>query len=116
MKNTQLISMITLGIVFLIASSNAMAAEGCKGKKKDCRSDTEKFADDYRNRRDQGDTALAHQYQPCRDGGRCGYWGYGYGYGGYYGGSSGASSPGWSRSYWRGSDIPTTGYHYYRGR
>ncbi len=106
-------------IVTIVASlcvTSAASAESGKSKKKVSRSETEKFADDYRDRREQGDTSLQHGYQPCRDGGRCGYWGYGYGYGGYYGGYYGSSSPGWSRSYWRGSDIPTTGYHYYRGR
>jgi hypothetical protein len=105
---------LTFGLSLGVAS--LASAEGAKSKKKESRSETEKFADDFRARRERGDTSLQHGYQPCRDGGRCGYWGYGYGYGGYYGGYYGNSSPGWSRSYWRGSDIPTTGYHYYRGR
>jgi hypothetical protein len=106
---------ITFGLTLSLTS--LASAESGKSKKKDNRSESEKLSDDYRMRRDRGDTSLQHAYQPCRDGGRCGSWGYGYGYGGYYGGGYyGNSSPGWSRSYWRGSDIPTTGYHYYRGR
>lgn len=69
------------------------------------------FSADYRKRMARGDDATAHGYQPCRDGGRCGYgYGYGYGYSGYGGGWGNTGSVGWSRSGWGGSDIPTTSY------
>jgi hypothetical protein len=110
------IGVLTLILAVSLCAISQAFAENGKAKQRDNRSDSEKLADDYRARRERGDTALQHAYQPCRDGGRCGYYGYGYGYGGYNGGYYGGSSPGWSRSYWRGSDIPTAGYNYYRGR
>jgi hypothetical protein len=35
MKNTQLFAMVALTVLFSLISSNAMAAEECKGKKKE---------------------------------------------------------------------------------
>ena len=124
MKTTQLVKPLqiiaTALVITMCLSSPSFAEKTRDGSKQKQLSDDEQLAADYQARREAGDTATAHGYQPCRDGGRCGYWGYGgyghgWGYGGGYWGYPGnGSSAGWSRSNWRGSDIPTAGYNQFR--
>ena len=119
MKLSTLFSMAICGCIFFSAVQTAHAdGEPAKAKKSKRHAaarvltEDEKLARDYAARRKAGGTdqcpceGNAAQYCSCNSG-RGGY-GYGYGYG--YHSDPYATSAGWSRSYWRGSDLPSTGY------
>lgn len=97
----------------LLCHGSALAESG---KRKPTRtatkelSEQEQFAKGYAERRRGGDNrncpCASNPAAYCSCAPHNSY----YGYGGYYGHDPYSTSAGWSRSDWRGSDIPTTGY------
>ena len=112
MKKQYLFTLLALAL-FAGQASTASADAKVKHKPVKEKSNTEKFAAEYDKRvaregthRDQDCSCRGSAYCSCSPTQGTGY-GYGYGYGYGWGGGMG---PGWSRSGWGGSDIPTTGY------
>lgn len=106
MKSFIQIALIAALGMTLVAPAHANEKEPARRKNSKAASDKEQLAEDYRLRREKGDTADQHGYQPCRDGGRCGYyyrWGYGRYHSGFHGYGRGAGG-------WRSGSLPRAGY------
>lgn len=106
-------------VLFLTMSTNAWAEAGRRGRSESKRPTTrayasptdreeDEFARDYQQRRRAGDArncpCASNPAAYCSCASHNGYYGW------WGGGDRYQTSSGWSRSYWRGSDTPTTGY------